>query len=502
MASKKQTLQTFTDIISNHFVFKLTNDGAKVQNVLISHDSIWKLVQVHTSSRYHFFVKHNTPSVVFLIQQSKHDALPTFYIFKNTQVPSPHISVLTASMQTFRVSSNDIINVLNEHLKYIPVYVPEETPNVSKPKSLKRVRDPLSYEDIGETVAKKQCQLVTTESEFAQLPQHKSSLKKLDVQMTCGHVESITYNLFQRRTHYICKQCIYKHLKQITFNHHLKISNTNITEHTAFNMVEDILVSNYEVQKTHEGCRVDMAVRPLKSSSDEWWGIELKAINCVHTQYQFSNIHKYENFVIVCVSIPDKRMWMFKGDTKRSITIGKTSSIYEEYEVTPLTFNTHLESILKSLPAFSLQTLKTPSSKTSIIEHNFRLKRENLFEGDKNIVITYPSIDGARYDVIINDLKVQDKCARFKNKQNCSTLYVDLKGKKSYEKGDNDFYWVNCIDNTVYILPENEIFNEKKNDNTIRVRAYLSLLKFNKYHYDLSNPDDVQKIKNIFCQSK
>jgi hypothetical protein len=502
MASKKQTLQTFTDIISNHFVFKLTNDGAKVQNVLIFHDSLWKLVQVRASTRHNFFVKHTIPSVVFLIQQSKQDALPTFYILKSTQIASPRISLLDPRIQTFRVSSSEIINILNENLKDIPVYVPEETSNVSKPQSLKRFRESLSYEEIGVHVAKKQCLLVTTASEFAQLPQRKSSIKKIDVQMACGHVESITYNLFQRRTHHICKQCIYKHLKQTTYNHHLKISNTNITEKTAYNMVEDILLSHYEVEKTHEGCRVDMAVRPLKSSSDEWWGIQLKSINCVHTQYQFSNIHKYENFVIVCVSIPDKRMWVFKGDTKRSITIGKTSSKYEEYEVTSLTFNAHLASILKSLPTFPLHTLKTPSSKTSIIEHNFRLKREKLFEGDQNLVITYPSMDGARYDVIINNLKVQDKCARFKNKQNCTTLYVDLKGRKSYEKGDNDYYWVNCMDNTIYVLPENEIFDENKNDNTIRVRVYLSSKKFKKYHYNVSNPEDVQKIKNIFCQSK
>ena len=80
------------------------------------------------------------------------------------------------------------------------------------------------------------------------------------------------------------------------------------------------------------------------------------------------------------------------------------------------------------------------------IEHINRLKREELL---KQYVLTYPNVDGSKWDCMINGHKVQDKVVR--KRITCNSYST---GTAGYEKGDNDFYWFTMPNGNVYVLPE------------------------------------------------
>ena len=89
-------------------------------------------------------------------------------------------------------------------------------------------------------------------------------------------------------------------------------------------------------------------------------------------------------------------------------------------------------------------------------EQEFRKFRENKIDF---IDFHYENMEGTVYDFKINNLKIQEKVTKFRDKEN---RYMFTLCKKNgtqnniqYDIGDNDYYWLNC-DNKIYffVIPE------------------------------------------------
>lgn len=195
--------------------------------------------------------------------------------------------------------------------------------------------------------------------------------------------------------------------------------------------------------------------------------------------------------LVVCVSFPEFKIWIFKGDDilgKRGISIGKHRSIYINNEFKKENVESKLLDFYQNCNKKSIEELMIPTSFSTKKEHKNRLTREKILHG---LTFTYPIMDGAKYDAIINGYKVQDKCTRIRK---CKYLFVDL--DDDYVKDDNAFYWFNNPDESIYIIPESELLN--KNDNTIKKSINLSAY-YNQFKYGpVFTEETIQKITMLF----
>jgi hypothetical protein len=268
-------------------------------------------------------------------------------------------------------------------------------------------------------------------------------------------------------------------------------------EADAFQLIVSLINEKFDIKKSHEGCHADMIIKPKYVSNNEWMGIQLKSRtnNGDQKQYSFNKIGKYQDMIVVCVSIPEYKIWIFKGNDlleKRGISIGKSISKYDINEVkhenvSNVMFDFYQNSSIKK---FTDEQLMTPTNFNSRQEHKYRLRREQLLT---NVTFTYPTIDGTKHDLVINKYKVQDKCSRtLKKGKSYLSVYLDY----GYIKGDNDFYWINNPDESVYIIPESELLN--KNDNTIKKSLYMSAC-YDQFKYGPEfTPEVIQKITMLF----
>ena len=82
--------------------------------------------------------------------------------------------------------------------------------------------------------------------------------------------------------------------------------------------------------------------------------------------------------------------------------------------------------------------------------------------------------------------------------------YKDGDHNNTYEKGDNDFYWINLQDNeTFYIIPEQILIDKHLiSSETEKGKKYISFAKrnkwldFYKYSYNEENINEI--INNLF----
>ena len=114
-------------------------------------------------------------------------------------------------------------------------------------------------------------------------------------------------------------------------------------------------IKNIILEKTVDGCKADLIIKPINNNKNEWLPIQIKStVNKRQTGYYNFMIHKnkYENMIIILVAITDKKMWIMDNaglsdfvknkiahvldalvNEKDSIGLGGIKSIYNEYEV-------------------------------------------------------------------------------------------------------------------------------------------------------------------------
>ena len=148
----------------------------------------------------------------------------------------------------------------------------------------------------------------------------------------------------------------------------------------------------------------------------------------------------------------------------------------------------------------TIENIQTPITNCCKKEQLYRKLRENKLN---NIKFEYPEVNQCVYDFKINNYKIQEKKAFMKSQRNY--MMVMLSKNKGginnipYDKGDNDFYWVNLPDYEIfYIIPEKNLIDKQIiSTETKKGKRYLSFAVSNKwvdnyrYSYDEYNINEI-----------
>lgn len=383
------------------------------------------------------------------------------------------------------------------------------------------------YDEICQKLSEKGCQLSMTCDEF--VAAGMSKISKLPILSKCGHENIITFNhIDQYDCGVYCKVCSKMNTRinsSSTYDYVENTSSSAIIERDGVQIIRSKIRGRFDVKKLKEGTRADIVVRPIEVVDDMWLPIQVKTtakFNEKYKYYRFSSRKVYENMIICCISLADTKIWVFDDKYK----LNKTITIYDgpkcKYK-NNLVSNLleHMIKLYHQCKNVLIQFLNidVPTSKTLLVEMYWRNFREQKLSF---LNFRYPDIDGCVTDFYINNFKIQEKTALFS--QAARTWYVSLSktkgtyrdknGKKrrnvvNYDRGDNDFYWLNVKDNnTFYIIPEHDLCQKRyineRSDKKLHQRFnlypnnYYSDDKWTnsyRFRYDDLNVD---KLKSLF----
>lgn len=288
-----------------------------------------------------------------------------------------------------------------------------------------------------------------------------------------------------------------------------KIYKINI-ELKCINYLIKILSDKFYIKKMCDGCKADLAIKPNDIIEDKWIGIQIKSTltkvkNNNSEAYKFDMTKDYPDYIIICICLQDKNIWAFENNIvshiKTTLTIGNKSK-YNKFKV-----ENNIAHILgnyyNSIKKFTLINLDISQSNNVKIEYKYRKIRE---EKISFLNFINNELEGLVYDFKINDKKIQEKVGGnlHKNKNSYSFCLTKMNGRingkkkrQSYNKGDNDFYWLNCKDTMLfYIIPENILIKEGYIENSDGKLKNLIISKTNKktfwtkeYLFDYDNLD-------------
>jgi hypothetical protein len=321
-----------------------------------------------------------------------------------------------------------------------------------------------TYQTISKAFSDKGCSLSVKEEEFLQI--YKNNKTKMNYIASCGHPNTVCYSNFTTLNQGInCPSCVNKNTGAKL--HVLRSGeNKNSSIEQEFNCIQyfmELTKHFFDIKKLFDGCRADLCLKLLASETNEWLGIQVKTTSSHRdkfTRYTFRlNKISYNNLLIVCICVKDKKMWLIPYEVVKGLTsIGiSTKSKYNQYEVTVETLRDKLIHFYKTGTKFDFEELNTPTSPTQKQEQQYRKIREESIDF---IEFVYPNMEGTVYDFKIGDKNVQEKVG-FICKNNPDSFGFSINksdGKKyncSYNIGDNDFYWLHCKNTSLfYIIPE------------------------------------------------
>jgi len=386
---------------------------------------------------------------------------------------------------------------------------------------IKPIKMPVyKYENVVQSFIDKGCSLLNTEEEFDSILNNisvfnKNNTKKLYPQFKytalCGCENTVYYNVFLNRgTGVICPKCtIVKNAKNKK-EKNIGISNIEL-ELDCITYFTELVKEHFEIIKCFDGCKCDIAFRPLNITHDIWCGIQVKTTNLNTIDYNFSIVKKgYENLIILCICFVDKKMWAipyeYVKDLKK-ITIGFKKSKYNIYELTTENIISKLHEFYNKSNKFEFESLDIPRNIYQQREKEYRKYRENILNFIK---FDDNEMEGLVYDFKIGDKKVQEKVGGLRKDRNSyhfslfknNGIFEKKRRFTQYKLGDNDIYWLNCEGKKYfYVIPEkilieyNYIGNDKKKSfgcNPLQIGAW-----YNEYQFDYEKVDKERLLKLI-----
>ncbi len=333
-----------------------------------------------------------------------------------------------------------------------------------------------SYEDLVKKFQDKNCELTTTEDEFCLLNNLYNC--KFSFKASCGHYNTVTLtNFVHKGSGVICKDCMKERVthKLVEFNKNndKPASKSFVQESDVFNKFNNLLSSELDIIKTHEGCSADFIIKPKNIEEDKWMGIQLKTTQGIcHNLYSFKlhingnkTNNKYENMIILCHCVSDNSTWLIPFDKishiKNSLNIGLTEkSVYNKYK-------TEIEKVSEMLITY-YEIMQLDISNNFMIPKNIYQQREIEYRKIREeycnfLSFEYPEIEQCYYDFKINNKNIQEKVSLKKqNRKNSYIVYMFRSNcnerKKHYLLGMNDYYWIHIPKSDIfYILPETEL---------------------------------------------
>lgn len=484
----KEIIDIFSGCLQNNddLEWRLTNAKYRISDVYIRKKSDtqerWLRLQLKYSDKTNYHINSRTENFLVVCFTTTND----IWVIPKDECQNINNIKISQKENTkyvpYKTVKSDLVSKIktyldNTNIEPINIYEKYESEHA------------LDFNVISNIISNDGCELLTTESHY--IRNGFTSRSKLSIKMSCGHKMDCSLSCFQRQIHHKCKPCINKKRKEPAYNNEFRVASGAYMESNAFTLIENILKNKFHVMKSHEGCLADMIIKPLDVTDNKWVGIQIKSKTKGKSNYAFSKVGKYPGLIVLCVSFPDEKLWMFDGDTllsKTCLSIGFTNSKYKTNEVTKDQLPDALLAKYDGFKKSNIETLMMPLSNSTRLEHENRLYRESIL-GD--LTFEYPRIDGTKYDVIINGYKVQDKCARERDNK-----YLYVRFQNNYIKGDNDYYWISLPDKSFYIIPENILFDKSK----MKIKGYLRLEpSFDQFKYNsLQTPEELNKIKSLF----
>lgn len=399
-----------------------------------------------------------------------------------------------------------------------------------KPRKMSRLT--VSYEKIKQTYEDNNCQLVTTEDDYNKM-RETTTLKKIPFRIisSCGHEsnESLYYSLIEQGTGKLCRKCTDDQTVR-TMSSYSKTGelNTSMMKHKeGIDYIISLCSQNFIIQKTRDGCRSAIILKPLECEDDEWLQIKLKTkddkfvrerdghvvngISPTNTRTGFRITRFYDDVITLMIYIDVNKIWIFEPNELKIKTyvMGKTYDNYPENLVTDISKKLKEMYDLKIYNT-TLEKANEPISETVKLEYKyvlFRRKTIGFLEFTEN------DIASAVYNFKINDLKVQEKV--FTPQKKCTYVSSLCKNygryvKGPYQKGDNDIYWFNVNDHSkdFYVVPEHELIkidcvasDENKGRCYFNVTKNSEWLDFYKFNYHTIN-EPLEQLKLMTLISK
>jgi hypothetical protein len=375
------------------------------------------------------------------------------------------------------------------------------------------------YLEVSKIIEEAGCSLLTTFEDFEE--KRKTVLNKLylyvriDFVGVCGHNSSAVFTNFKsRKTGIRCKECVAKTTRE-TMKSKEKESSSK-SELDSLKFFEKYLAPYYEIQRTKEGCKADIIIRPLDSTEDSWIPLQAKATHQVsHKMYSFRGLDRdYTGMLIICGCVADDKIWIIPYSelttTKSKINISVRSK-YNKYLVEDKTKINDVISGYKCIKD-SCNVFMTPIGEYQQREQEYVKKRESHIDF---LNYVYPELHNTSTDFMVNGKKVQEKVMGFESKKNrLSTNFAcnngkDDKGKRkwrTYYLGENNYYWLHSShDDRFWIIPEIKLHKRKKISNSDKIEGRTTL-SFNienvpkwikKWEFNYKTITDEQKGKII-----
>lgn len=218
------------------------------------------------------------------------------------------------------------------------------------------------------------------------------------------------------------------------------------------------LCKTFEIHKAFDGCRADLIVRPIDQIQDKWIGIQVKSTKR-NNHYEFHLENNYSDLIMLCLCEDDKKIWLIPYEDLNGISkihIGIKSK-YNKYEINELNINETLLEYYKTMKKFTYDELDKPLCIYTEREKDFYRYRESKLDF---LEFTYNDMEGMVYDFKIGDKKIQEKVGCVDKVKNVNVVALwknnGKQNPKSYDIGDNDYYWLNADDKKLfYVFPEN-----------------------------------------------
>ena len=327
------------------------------------------------------------------------------------------------------------------------------------------------YENMFEKFADKGCKLLTTMEELALMP--KNIVQKVKYIALCGHEHNVHVNVFfSRGTGLNCPTCVSKvagDKKRGDLSRAAEGQSLNQSfEDQAVAFLLTIL-HGFEIKKSFNGCLADLIIRPKDKTDDNWLKVQVKST--LNPPYSFHVNNFYEDCVVVCVCLSDKKMWLFNGNLlkQKKVSIGEFRSKYDTNEIFVHNIQSNFLQCYLTYKLFSFKIADTPPGKNLQKEQyfkNMRIDKCGFLNFDEK------SSSSFCYDFIVNNFKVQEKAGfEYLRKDQIDPKLKILFGvhknngsngkKRPYKKGEADFYWLHHPNEKYfYVVPEAEFLVE------------------------------------------
>jgi len=348
-----------------------------------------------------------------------------------------------------------------------------------------------TYQSIVEDFFLKKCKLLTTKNEYDELIKISKAFNfKLTYIASCSHEHTVFYNVFKYRgTGVICPIC---KTKETTMNKKEKIKNNELSklstieqEFSVIKKIQELLVNDFEIIKAFDGCNIDLIFRSKKCIEDKWVGIQVKTTKCRNLTYQFHLQSEYKNCIILLYSCDDNQSWIIPENTlndHKRISIGFKKSKYNIYKITDdCPINKKLSDLYDKNSKHSFDSLNIPVCIYQQREKEFRKYREEKINFLK---FEYDEMEGTVYDFKIGKYKIQEKVCQINEKRKRYSFCIYKNNGKidkkrsfcNYEKGDNDFYWLQCSDKKFFfVIPEKVLIEKNMIGNKAKNKKFLCI---------------------------